>query len=95
MAGFLNDLVKQLWPNMAVATARSIKQIVEPMFATMLPAPLNTLVFEKIDLGAVPLHFENVVVHATENGGIGLDMDVDWDGNSDIELNAKMIPKIV
>jgi len=92
--GFLNDLVKQLWPNMAVATARSIKQSVEPMFSTMLPAPLNTLVFEKIDLGVVPLHFENVVVHTTENGGIGLDMDVDWDGKSDIELNAKMMPKI-
>lgn len=92
--GFLNDLVKQLWPNIAVATARSIKQITEAMFPTMLPAPLNTLYYEKIDLGNVPMHLENIDVHTTENGGIGLDMDVDWDGVCDIELNGKMVPKI-
>ena len=72
-----------------------IKGIAEPMFAKMLPAPLNTLVFEKVDLGAVPIQFSDVVVTKTENGGIKLDLGVDWDGLCDIELNASMIPKIV
>lgn len=80
---------------MAVATARSIKQITEAMFPTMLPAPLNTLYYEKISLGDIPMHFENIDVHTTENGGIALDMDVDWDGECDIELDGKMVPKIV
>ncbi|KAL2161062.1 hypothetical protein VTH06DRAFT_8775 [Thermothelomyces fergusii] len=92
--GFLNDLVKQLWPNMAVAIADSIKQTVEPMFDAMLPAPLNTLHFVKVDLGHVPIHLENVDVHSTENGGIKLDMDVLWDGACDIELDGKLTPKI-
>ncbi|KAK3896593.1 extended synaptotagmin-2 [Staphylotrichum tortipilum] len=92
--GFLNDLVKQLWPNIAVAGACMIKGIAEPMFTVTLPAPLNSLVFEKIDLGTVPMHFSKVDVHKTENEGIKLDLDLDWDGECDIELNGNMIPKI-
>ncbi|KAK4096278.1 hypothetical protein N658DRAFT_569958 [Parathielavia hyrcaniae] len=92
--GFLNDLVTQLWPNIRVAGARMIKDIAQPMFATMLPSPLNTLVFEKIDLGEVPIHFSKVDVHKMENAGVKIDLDLDWDGKCDIELNASMIPTI-
>ncbi|KAK4118334.1 hypothetical protein N657DRAFT_667216 [Parathielavia appendiculata] len=92
--GFLNDLVTQLWPNIRVAGAQMIRDIAQPMFATTMPAPLNTLVFEKIDLGEVPIHFSKVDVHKTESAGIKLDLDLDWDGKCDIELNASMMPKI-
>lgn len=92
--GFLNALVAQLWPNICVAGAQMIKNIAEPMFGTMLPAPLNTLQFTKIDLGHMPLTFANVDVHRTENEGIKLDMDLTWDGVCDIELKASKIPKI-
>lgn len=71
------------------------KQIVEPMFASMLPAPLNSLHFAKIDLGPVPLKLGNVDVHKMENGAIKMDLDVDWDGQCDIELDGgAMVPKI-
>src|SRR4051812_27869015 len=80
---------------MSVAIARMIGDIVEPMFSTMLPAPLNGLQFEKIDLGPVPMHISNVDVHETDNSGIKLDVDLDWNGKCDIELNGKMIPKFV
>ncbi|KAL1837540.1 hypothetical protein VTJ49DRAFT_3663 [Mycothermus thermophilus] len=93
--GFLNDIVKLLWPNIRVAGAKMVKDIVEPMFAQMLPAPLDTLHFEKIDLGATPMHFGKILVTPTAaGGGIKLDLDVEWDGECDIELNAKMMPKI-
>ncbi|AEO60433.1 hypothetical protein MYCTH_2309630 [Thermothelomyces thermophilus ATCC 42464] len=92
--GFLNDLVKQLWPNLAVAVADTIKQSVEPMLDSMLPSPLDTLRFVKIDLGHVPVHLDKVDVHSTENGGIKLDLDLSWDGACDIELDGKMTPKI-
>ena len=52
---FLNDIVKQLWPNINAAGSKMVKEIVEPMFKTMLPGPLATLHFTKIDLGPVPL----------------------------------------
>lgn len=93
--GFLNDIVAQLWPNIGIAGAAMTKQIAEPMFAAMLPAPLNTLHFSKIDLGKVPIKLGNVDVHKTENGAIKMDLDVDWDGQCDIELDGgAMVPKI-
>lgn len=72
-----------------------IKDIVEPMFGTMLPGPLASLHFVKLDLGPKPLQIHNVQVVKTEHQGIKLDMDVDWDGECDIELAGKLIPKLV
>ena len=53
-----------------------VKEIVEPMFASMLPGPLATLRFVKLDLGHVPLQVSEVDVHKVDNGGIKLDMYV-------------------
>ncbi|KAK3984922.1 hypothetical protein QBC44DRAFT_336098 [Cladorrhinum sp. PSN332] len=93
-AGFLNEIVKLLWPNINAGAGTMIKQIAEPMFGTMLPAPLSSLFFEKIDLGTVPMAFSNIDVHKVE-GGIKLDLDLDWQGDCDIELNGgSLVPKI-
>ncbi|KAK1458672.1 C2 domain-containing protein [Colletotrichum cuscutae] len=94
-AGFLNDIIEQLWPNINVAGCRMVKEIVEPMFATMLPGPLASLKFVKLDLGTVPMQVAEVDVHKVDNGGIKLDMDVIWEGKSDIELDGKMVPKLI
>jgi len=91
---FLNDIVEQLWPNINVAGCRMVKEIVEPMFASMLPGPLATLRFVKLDLGPVPMKVSEVDVHKTDHGGIKLDMNVTWEGKSDIELDGNMVPKI-
>ena len=75
--------------------SKMIKDIVEPMFKTMLPGPLKTLHFTKIDLGAVPLKLSNAKTIKTEHDGIQLDMNVDWVGKADIEMDADMIPALV
>ncbi|KAK1991879.1 C2 domain-containing protein [Colletotrichum falcatum] len=93
-AGFLNDIIEQLWPNINVAGCKMVKDIVEPMFATMLPGPLSSLKFVKLDLGPVPMRVSEVDVHKVDNGGIKLDMDVTWEGKSDIELDGHMVPKL-
>jgi hypothetical protein len=93
--GFLNDIVEQLWPNITVAAAQMTKDIVEPILASTLPGPLSNLRFVKLDLGHVPIQFSNVDVHKTTSQGIKLDMDLNWEGVSDIELDGKMVPKIV
>lgn len=61
----------------------------------MLPGPLATLHFTKIDLGTVPLVLSNVKVTKTPQDGIKLDLDVDWKGQCDIQLDANMMPKAV
>lgn len=93
-AGFLNDIVEQLWPNINVAGCKMVKEIVEPILASTLPGPLANLRFTKLDLGPVPLRFADVDVHKTSSGGIKLDMNVHWGSKSDIELDGSMVPKI-
>lgn len=92
---FLNNIVKQLWPNINAAASKMVKETVEPMFKTMLPGPLKTLHFTKIDLGPVPLKLSNAKTTKTEVDGIQLDMNVDWVGKADIELDANMMPAMV
>ena len=72
-----------------------VKDIVEPMFKTMLPGPLASLHFTKIELGSKPLVLSNVKVTKTPHDGIKLDLNVDWDGECDIQLDGTMIPKLV
>lgn len=93
--GFLNDIIAQLWPNINVAGGKIIKDSVEPILESMLPGPLSNLRFVKLDFGPTPLRMSNVDVHRTELEGIKLDMDVDWDGKCDFELDGSMVPKIV
>lgn len=87
--------MKQLWPNINVAVSKMIKDIVEPMFKTMLPGPLKTLHFTKIDLGPIPLRLSNARTTKTEVDGIQLDLNVDWKGKADIEMDADMMPALV
>jgi hypothetical protein len=93
--GFLNDLVALLWPNINVAGSKMTKDIAGPMFKTMLPGPLASLHFTKVDLGNIPIVFSNVLVTKIGTDGIKLDLNVDWDGKSDIELKGEMIPSLV
>jgi hypothetical protein len=94
-SGFLNDIVKNLWPNICVAGSNIIKETVEPILASTLPGPLGNLRFTKIDFGHIPIGFSNVDVHKTKTDGIKLDMDMDWEGVCDFELDGKMVPKVV
>lgn len=72
-----------------------LKEIVEPILASTLPGPLAGLRFVKLDFGHVPIRFSHVDVHKTTNEGIKLDMDLNWEGVCDIELDGKMVPKVV
>lgn len=65
------------------------------MFKTMLPGPLKTLHFTKIDLGTVPLRFSNAKTTKTEIDGIQLDLNLEWVGKADIEMDADMMPAMV
>jgi Ca2+-dependent lipid-binding protein len=94
-AGFLNDIVTQLWPHINVAVSKMLKEIAEPMIKSSLPGPLSSLHFTKIDLGQVPMKVSNVLATKTETGSIKLDLNVDWAGKCDIQLDGTMIPTLV
>ncbi len=79
---FLNDIVAQLWPNINVAGSKMTMDIANPMFKTMLPGPLASLHFTKVDLGPIPMTVSKVLATKTDTNGIKLDLNVDWKGES-------------
>jgi hypothetical protein len=92
--GFLSDLVAQLWGYINAAGSAMIQEIVEPMLKEMLPGPLSSTRFTKIDLGKVPLKLDNIVVHdATADGAVQFDVDLHWITDCDIQLKADYVGK--
>jgi Ca2+-dependent lipid-binding protein len=89
--GFLNDLIAQMWTYVNVAGCTLIKDVVEPAFLD-LPGPLSTLHFVRLDLGSVPFEFDRVDVLTVDDKLIKLDIDVKWDGQMNVELDADYMP---
>jgi Ca2+-dependent lipid-binding protein len=89
--GFLSDIVAQLWSHINVAGSAMIKDIVEPIFKEVLPGPLSTTRFTKIDLGKVPIKFDNIVVHDIKDGAVQFDVDLHWVTDCDIQLKADYV----
>ena len=71
-----------------------VKEAVDPILKSTLPTPTNNLQFTKIDLGPVPLKLSNVKSTKLETGGIELDLNMDWDGKCDIELDGSYVPAV-
>src|ERR1700753_260473 len=90
----MNELVASLLPNINIALGKIIKDTVDPVLKSSLPSPLSNLQFTKVDLGPVPLRIAEVRTTKTETDGFKLDMNVDWLGKCDIELDGNMVPAV-
>lgn len=88
--GFLSAVMRELWPYIDKAAAAMVKEMMEPMFADMLPGPLKTLKFTKLDLGTVPVELDNVLVHKRSNDDklVQFDLDIVWNGDCDIQMQT-------
>lgn len=93
---FLNQIMMGMQPYLRVAVSQMIKDTVEPMFKDMLPGPLSTLHFTKIDIGQTPFKFSDVSVDQVKSRGgvdtLSFEMNVTWDGDLDVEMDADYIP---
>jgi hypothetical protein len=87
---FLSDIMSRLWPYINRAGSEMIRTTVEPMFADMMPGPMKSLKFTKVDLGSIPMVLDNVIVHDLNphDGSLQFDWDVTWHSSSDIQMAA-------
>lgn len=93
---FLSAVLAQMWRHMNVAVSNSIKTSLEPTLKEM------NLHFVRMDLGSVPIRMTNMFIHMVEHEregaggekqnltGIQMDMDVSWDGQADVMLQATL-----
>ena len=88
---FLSAVFAQMWNHMNIAVSNTIKDTLEPTLKEMKPVPLH---FVRLDLGDVPIKMQNMFIHrvdgvgAEKRTGVQIDVDVLWDGNCDIMLQA-------
>mmetsp|Transcript_18541 Transcript_18541/g.38040 ORF Transcript_18541/g.38040 Transcript_18541/m.38040 type:complete len:881 (+) Transcript_18541:225-2867(+) len=96
---FISAVLNQLWDHMNIAISNTIKQTLEPTLKD-LPVPLH---FTRLDLGNIPIKTENMLIHPVNlsndvdnvaptikqsQAGVQINMDIIWDGNCDITLQA-------
>jgi len=91
--GWLNDILKQMWPNICAAAEVIIKETVEPALAEGLPTPFKGMKFSKISLGSSPPNFDNIDVFTkTEVDSIKLNIDLAWIAEDfEIELETGIV----
>lgn len=89
--GFLSDIVAQLWSHINIAGSQMIKETVEPMFKEMLPGPLASLHFTKIDLGNSPIRLDNIVVNDIKDGALQFNLDFNWITDCAINMKADYV----
>ena len=79
-----------------------VRDTVEPTFKDTLPGPLSTLHFTKLELGAVPLVLDNILVRELQSlqeygGGtqqsdyLQFEWDVCWNSTCNIQLETDII----
>mmetsp|Transcript_17297 Transcript_17297/g.31329 ORF Transcript_17297/g.31329 Transcript_17297/m.31329 type:complete len:754 (-) Transcript_17297:132-2393(-) len=94
---FLSAIFSQMWHHTNIAVSNTIKDTLAPTLKD-LKVPLH---FVKLDLGDVPIRTTNMLIHRvdlessndganTKQTGIQIDVDVEWDGNCDIMIQATL-----
>ncbi|KAL9189839.1 hypothetical protein ACHAXT_009514 [Thalassiosira profunda] len=95
---FLSAVFGQMWEHLNIAISNSVKDALEPTLKD-LPVPLH---FVRLDLGDVPIRMANMFIHRVDlmqrdgagqkekQAGIQIDVDVVWDGNCDVMLQATL-----
>jgi hypothetical protein len=89
---FLSDVLNRLWPKIGVAMSKVMKEAMEPLFEQLLPGPVASVKFVKLDLGTVPIVVDNILVHelqtdpTTGQEFVHWEWDVVWNSASDIQI---------
>lgn len=86
---WLQDLINNMWPNIAAASRESIIASVDPLLEYYRPKMLVTsLTVGFCNLGTIPPVIDGVQAHRSENDSV-LDLYFHWNGNPDIRITAK------
>jgi Ca2+-dependent lipid-binding protein len=95
---WLQNMLKQMWPQIKEATEKTVESSLTPLFASLKPGFLSDLGFYKLDLGNIAPHVKGVKIqnyndnNSSNDEMIMLDMDVESAGNPIIQIEAKSGP---
>jgi Ca2+-dependent lipid-binding protein len=87
--GWLNRFVRELWPFLDQAVAKTVKETVAPMIKQYKPAQVDSIEFEALTLGTLPALIDGVKVYETTDDEVILQLNVKYAGNPNIIVAAK------
>ncbi|KAE9452213.1 hypothetical protein C3L33_15911, partial [Rhododendron williamsianum] len=86
---WLNVQLEKIWPYVNEAASELIRSSVEPILEQYRPIVLSSLKFSKLTLGNVAPQFTGVSIIEGDAKGITMELEMQWDGNPNIELDVK------
>ncbi|KAI4379502.1 hypothetical protein MLD38_005787 [Melastoma candidum] len=87
---WLNKHLTKIWPYVNEAASELIKASVEPVLEQYTPVILSSMKFSKFTLGTVAPQFTGVsILEEGKEGGITMELEMNWDGNPSIILDIK------
>ncbi|EDO46277.1 predicted protein [Nematostella vectensis] len=90
---WLNRILDQMWPYVEDMVQGILKHSVEPAIQSYLPAPLQSLCFEKMALGQTPLYITNIKTYKAKKRDkeFIMDLDVVYNGDAHFTLGIKKV----
>ncbi|KAK9279953.1 hypothetical protein L1049_013637 [Liquidambar formosana] len=88
---WLNLQLTKIWPYVNEAASELIRNNVERTLEQYTPVILSSMKFSKLTLGTVAPQFTGVSIIEDEcdDGGITMELEIQWDGNPSIILDIK------
>ncbi|KAM3390715.1 hypothetical protein ACQJBY_012369 [Aegilops geniculata] len=86
---WLNEELNKIWPFVNEAASELIKASVEPVLEQYRPVVFAALKFSKLTLGTVAPQFTGISIIESNEEGIVMELEMNWDANPSIILDVK------
>uniref|UniRef100_A0ACD5UWC4 Uncharacterized protein n=1 Tax=Avena sativa TaxID=4498 RepID=A0ACD5UWC4_AVESA len=86
---WLNQELTKIWPFVNEAASELIKASVEPVLEQYRPVVFAALKFSKLTLGTVAPQFTGISIIESNEEGIIMELEMNWDANPSIILDVK------
>lgn len=86
---WLNEELNKIWPFVNEAASELIKASVEPVLEQYRPVVFAALTFSKLTLGTVAPQFTGISIIESNEEGIVMELEMNWDANPSIILDVK------
>lgn len=86
---WLNQELTKIWPFVNQAASELIKASVEPVLEQYRPVVFAALKFSKLTLGTVAPQFTGISIIESNEEGIIMELEMNWDANPSIILDVK------
>ncbi|KAK9861272.1 hypothetical protein WJX84_001563 [Apatococcus fuscideae] len=94
--GWVNTVLGQLWPRLDASLSHMASEMLRPLFQENKPSWMHSVKLDRFTLGNRAPTITGVKVYGTEHSvpsEINMEVDFAWNGNQNMELFVRPVPK--